>query len=429
MNQSKCFSFLLIIVLSALVVGCGDKSVTEIPALPDFDASTEKAVVKTIEEHHEALKSEPTFDNLREYAKVLQAHRHENLASKVYEQCLAMKEDFECFYLAGRILKRSEPKLSRDYLEKALKIREDYAPLYLDICECFDLVGQHEEAIVAAKKSLSLESSALGHFLLGRNLLAAKKAAEAIPSLERANLESPGQKSIMNLLVRAYSDTNQVPKAEAMAKKIAKENDNQSAIASRNPIMRAVLLKGRSYQSMLTRVVGALQAGRFDVALKAADERLKVKPEVSGNHALRGDAHHGLKRYALAVKDFEQAAELDAENALIRLKLSKSLVMVGRQEDAFKQVVKARQLDPKDPEARFYYAYHVWQKRPAAAEMELRVTLRYEPGHIEARTLLAKILFVLGRPIDARVEIDEILVRSPNNQRVINLREQYKDAR
>lgn len=423
--------FILSLVLLLLSLGaCSDTAKDmKLPPLPDFDDKTETAVVEAVNEYYDKLKADPGFETLREYGKVLQAHRREELAVEVYQQCLEYKEDFECLYLCGRMLVRKDPKRARAFLERALKLRQDFAPAYLEYCEALEILGEAEAAVAAARKAMDLDPSPLAYYSLGRNLLSANKAKEAVEYLEIADEKTPNQTSVLNLLARAYSMVGDKENAKRTTDRISRLKDEKGTFASNNSIMRSVLLKGRSYQSMQKRVVGALTARRYDKALLWANRRLAIKDDEAANYAFRADAYVGLKRYREAVADFEKAASLAPENALIQVKMSNALVLAGRPQDGFKAVLKARRLNPKDPVARYYFAMHTWQAKPQQAMKSLEMAVRYDPKYADARILMAKMFFVAKLAKRGRHQLALVLKDDPQNRRAQNLLNEYKDLK
>ena len=111
---------------------------------------------------------------------------------------------------------------------------------------------------------------------------------------------------------------------------------------------------------------------------------------------------------------------------MILVKLATAQVLNGNIPAGYRAIVKARRMAPKNPEVRYIYATHIWQKRPEDALRELEAALRYDPEHLDARVLRAKILFVLKRAGEARQEIRRILERDPGNARATGLLEQYR---
>ena len=165
------------------------------------------------------------------------------------------------------------------------------------------------------------------------------------------------------------------------------------------------------------------------MAHKWLKKRFAVKPNDASNFALRGDAYFGQGKYQEAVKDFEKAHELDDKNALMLVKLSSAYVMAGRIPDGKKAIIKARRLDPKDPDARFYYASHIWEKDPTNALKELDKAMKLDPSHKDAPVLMGKILFVLNRPAEAREILTKYLRENPGESRATSLMREYQNMR
>jgi tetratricopeptide (TPR) repeat protein len=198
------------------------------------------------------------------------------------------------------------------YLNKSLEIDPNYADAYFQLADAFRKSGMAEESATATRKFQELNASALdqkqrhtksqalyeqGNALLQKNDLA--KAYEAFKSA---------------------SDT--LPQFDAAFYRMAQleylQDDNSHALSH---IRQALELNPfeAEYYFVLSR---CLEDTDLHSALDAATKAVLLNGGVADFHGLLGDLHAASGEYALAVKSYRRAIELDPKNSEFRKRLA-----------------------------------------------------------------------------------------------------------
>ncbi|MEJ2371047.1 MAG: tetratricopeptide repeat protein [Gemmatimonadales bacterium] len=115
-------------------------------------------------------------------------------------------------------------------------------------------------------------------------------------------------------------------------------------------------------------------------AQAAAEEALRIDPELAAAHTSLGQFHQIAMRWDEARAAHERALELDPGNAIARQTYGSLLVMVGQAEEGLAQVRRAVELDPLSAQSRTAYAALLLYAREYAAAIEESArTLELEP--------------------------------------------------
>ncbi|MEJ2340880.1 MAG: hypothetical protein P8Y10_01625 [Gemmatimonadales bacterium] len=115
-------------------------------------------------------------------------------------------------------------------------------------------------------------------------------------------------------------------------------------------------------------------------AQAAAEEALRIDPELAAAHTSLGQLHQIAMRWDEARAAHERALELDPGNAIARQTYGSLLVMVGQAEEGLAQVRRAVELDPLSAQSRTAYAALLLYAREYAAAIEESArTLELEP--------------------------------------------------
>ncbi len=111
-----------------------------------------------------------------------------------------------------------------------------------------------------------------------------------------------------------------------------------------------------------------------------------------------------------AEERFNKAIDLNPQYALAHQWYANYLNAMGRQDEAMGEISIARNLDPLSPIINRDVAWHLFfQRKYADAVTQLQLTLKMDPGHEPARTLLARALAGLHRYPEALQELQRPL--------------------
>ncbi len=97
-----------------------------------------------------------------------------------------------------------------------------------------------------------------------------------------------------------------------------------------------------------------LLAGRWEQAIAAANESIRLEPDSAGVFALRGRAYYGLGDTPRAIQDYDRAIELAPDDFEAYYDRAVALESLGETELAHADQKKARDLDPARGQAYLY---------------------------------------------------------------------------
>jgi len=102
-------------------------------------------------------------------------------------------------------------------------------------------------------------------------------------------------------------------------------------------------------QEFFDQTLSAFDAGKFDEALKAADEAIAASPEADQRAAawyMKGVSHESLGNLPDAIAAYTEASRLDSSQAQTWFRLSKLFIVTGQFPDALDAVNKAIEVEP-----------------------------------------------------------------------------------
>jgi len=149
------------------------------------------------------------------------------------------------------------------------------------------------------------------------------------------------------------------------------------------------------------------------LALAAAQEALRLDPELAEAHAALGHLQHRWRYdWEAAEASFRRAIELDPNYASAHHWLAELLAELGRREEALAMARRAVELDPLAPIEQGVLAnIYVFTGDPEAALTVGRELLRSFPDFVAGHLFLADAYTALGRHEEALVEVRESTVR------------------
>ena len=173
--------------------------------------------------------------------------------------------------------------------------------------------------------------------------------------LDSLSLQDPNSFEINSLLVELYLRTNNFQQALDICDQMAKENKKAVVL----------LLRGQAYTAM----------GNYDLAQKDYDDAVNMEPNNADTFEARGLFYRTVGQYDSAFKDLEKAYQLQLSNIDIIKYMLNSLTDMNNPQDVWKcqQLLKHALINyPKEPELLWYKA------RLLIAEDKLPSTIRAE---------------------------------------------------
>jgi len=154
-----------------------------------------------------------------------------------------------------------------------------------------------------------------------------------------------------------------------------------------------------------------------DRAFAEAERAIELDPNVSEGYAARAQVRIYDRDWPAAERDFRRAIELNPNDATARQWYAEYLACMGRLDEAFEQVGRARELDPLSL-AVLTQAGNVlvYARRYEEAERRYREALELDPAFSVARFKLMELYQALGRHDEA---LDELAQVGPTHKKTV----------
>jgi len=183
-----------------------------------------------------------------------------------------------------------------------------------------------------------------------------------------------------------------------------------------NALLRATDLQPNNLPAQLELGHLLLRAREFKRAQERADIVLRQNIRNAEARVLMADAYAGMGDYTAALRDMQEAIELDpkrAQSYLANARIQAAARQIEAAEASFKQ---AAQLDPKSVDVRldmgnFYAQQHRWQE----SEDQIRRAIELDPQSPQTRAVLSRLFIVQGRKADAEQVLREAKKALPDN--------------
>lgn len=413
-------TFILAVALLALgagayflVVGLPGRA-SKAPPPPEL-SGVEEAVAQKILSAHEVLASSPTEENWAQYGKVLIVHGHGEEAARAFLVAAKLADDpFEHYYHAGIALKHTEPAETLRFFEKALRYRGGYMPLRVFLGESYLAMGRLEDARAQFEAACKLESTShcllgLGRVALGRNDLPG-----AIAFLEQARKTAPRHREVLASLATAYQRAGSADKAR-QASNEARQADERTLLA--DPILNKGGDHAVSYHAFHTRAQNFFASERYDEALFSIEKALKVRPNYPDGLFLRAKILVKAGQLERAGRSFDEYLAVRRDPRGLHAKVL-CLYQLGKFLEALPLLEEIYALDPEYIEARYLLAALLFQAgRATEGESHVKFVIQRQPRMAKARVLYARFLLEHGRKAEAEIEAKKALEYEPGNQR------------
>jgi tetratricopeptide (TPR) repeat protein len=228
----------------------------------------------------------------------------------------------------GRALEHQEQwnDALRQY-QKALAADSTYVPALTALGTLYLLdKSKTPLAIDILSRAVALQPSAAAHLGLGRALLRAGRAAEAVPHLETAVQSDPGIETKLEL-GRAYLAADQIDKAEPLYADVDVAIDAKA---------EDFLALGNAYSKVK----------KYDEARTAVGKALEKDPQLSEAYYRLGVIDLLTKNYESAITNFQKKLEIDPKSAATHMNLGVAYQSLGKREEALNAYREATRQAP-----------------------------------------------------------------------------------
>lgn len=251
-------------------------------------------------------------------------------------------------------------------------------------------LGQSEKAIDSLRKAVDLDPrSTKSHEALGEALFQSDRFQEAIPHLERAQRDDPGNFNLSYTLAVAYA-------------RIDQPNKSASLVAD--------MLKGRENSPELHLALARIdrETQRLREAIEEAQVALELNPRLPLAHYEMGLAYVRLDRTDKACLEFQEEVKGNPTSHQAYYALAQCEMTVGQD---FRQAVRDFQkviaLRPSHVDSYFGLAKaNLKLGDLPEAERMIQTAIELSPQRGDAHYLLAQILQKAGRSAEARHEFE-----------------------
>jgi tetratricopeptide (TPR) repeat protein len=235
------------------------------------------------------------------------------------------------FVKGKRLYSKGDYKGAAEAYERSVSSDPKFARGYVELGSAYRGLEDYAQAEKAFAKAVSIEEDSCAQCGLGMVYHLQHKNREAEAALKRAIELNPGDECAFYQLGSLYYD----------------EERYQEAIQA---FLTETLLRpragtyhfiGNSYR----------YTGKFDEAVSAYRDALRLNPEYKRVFVDLGHAYYGLGRYREAINAYRQAIEADSGNVDARVALGLSELRHGDVDAGLEQYQIVQKLDPERAEA------------------------------------------------------------------------------
>jgi tetratricopeptide (TPR) repeat protein len=367
-----------------------EKTVAVQPPQVDLSSAETQVATKIEKLRNEVIQNSNSSEAWGKLAMNLDVHDFKQQAIFCYQQAVAMAhENFNWAYYCAIALADAGSSESLNWFERSIKIKNDYAPLYVRYGNALFDSGRLEDSSKAYQRAIEINPLTI-YALIGqaRIQLARNNLQECESYLNQALAINQNIGEIHGLLSELYRRRNEIEKAEQetrlanqLPKKAALNDAIYSELASEGVSSTWYETRGRAY----------LESGRYADAERELRAALKVRPEFRIYDAL-GLALQNEGKMEEAIQQHRRALELNPSNAIAWNNLASALFATGKMKEA---IESAEQGQRRDPSLAFSYV-NLGRFYEASGDIEKAINtyregLKRNPGHTRLQQNLARI--------------------------------------
>lgn len=322
-------------------------------------------------------------------------------------------------------------------LERSLQIRPDKLQALLDRASALDMIGLDDEALLCANEALKIDAAcASAWFRIGVIRHGRECFDEAIADYDRALKRSPEDTTALGNKAMALRSLGRLKEALSVITNPVRINDQQMP-------------------NLACKVGLLIDLERHQEALEAVDPALKHGAAGVWWRIIQGDAYYDLARYAEADIAYDQALDIEPENAEALADKGWVARQQGRDEDALRyfehvlvitptnvQAAQQRaaalyrldrysealaayerllELDPNDSHLWYFKGVSLYELgHPNAAVFAFKLATQLDPDDVDTWHWLGFTLKKLNRPDEAAEAYQHALALDANNGKAWN---------
>ena len=406
-----------LVLLSQILIGCGEKSGTERPVPVPVMDGVEPQVVARIHELADRVREQQDRASWLDYARTLHIHDTHSEAMIAYEQVVAKSEGrdrFEPLYLMGIVRLNSDREAAIQTFRRAIEVRNDDVPCLVRLGSALEELGRDDEALTAYRTAAEATSeSSFVELGLGRIALRAGNHDTARRHLRRALRLNPDHREARAALAQALAASGH--SAEARRER-AKTGDIQTETSMPDALMYKVLEAGVSFQALDRLAIRSFQVGDLNQALIYIDRALAIRPDAMKSLHRRGVYLAQLGRFAEAVAPLRRVVDNEPKNADARNMLGSSLFKLKKPFEAKRFLEEALALRPSHRETLYNLAV-VMRGIDRKESLRLLTRLRRKHPKHQGGLYLRGVFYVEANKKQQAINaFEELLVVNPRHE-------------
>jgi protein O-GlcNAc transferase len=325
-----------------------------------------KIPIKILKAHRKTVEPSPQYDLVALFNQGLVMHQQGQLAQakQIYMEVLAKQPDYyDALHLMGVIaLQSHNPMLALELIDKAIKIKLDYAEAWNNRGYAFNDLKRHEKALASYDRAIAIKPDyAEAWNNRGNTLNQLELYEEALASYDRAIAIKPDYAEAWNnrgntlnqlkLYEKALANCDGALEikpdyAEAWINRGYALNGLQRYELALASYDRAIEIKPDYDEVWSNRGVVLNELKRYELALASYDRAIEIKPDYAEAWSNRGDTLNDLKRYEEALANCDRAIEIKPDYAEAWSNRGNALIDLKRYEEALASYCRAIEIKP-----------------------------------------------------------------------------------
>jgi putative PEP-CTERM system TPR-repeat lipoprotein len=351
----------------------------------------------------------------------LQKHRKDRAAALITLDRIikANPRDIEAQYQKGLLY------IENGDIEKAIALSHELTKDYPDRPEGHRLQGfafffkkQYSDVIAPLQKSLLQQPNASAYYMLGLTHYYRQESEQAVNQLQKALDLQPTLTRARVHLAMIFLKKKRLDDALREAKN-AVARDSDSALAHNilgsaylakgdhgegiAELNRALVLDPSLVEAHVKKGLLAMKRGRGRQAELELAAAVRIKPAAQDARRILALYYINRREPAKAIKVLKKGIRGGHADAVTYYLMAESYLQQKNVNEARKQFIKAKEVDPKYELAYLKLAsIYFMQQKQAQGVQELRTLVEYAPNNVQALLLLASFAEINGEESDAR---------------------------
>jgi tetratricopeptide (TPR) repeat protein len=322
--------------------------------------------------------------------------------------------------VGDQAMAQGQPQLAVEQYLKCLPLGQPSFKTLSNLGMAYAGLNQFDQAIRFYGQALALD---LGNpqvrFNLGLAYFKTKRPAEAAKEFGRSLMSDPNNMRALELMAMCHFQLKEFELAAYEAELVLKTEPQENSASF---LLGSSLLHLGAYHEAIRLIYSSIEKSdspdahvmlgqallgvkAFAQALKEFQQAESMAADLEGIHSLLGTALAGVGNPSLAIAEFEKALEKNPDDFEANYYLGRLKLLSNEPDKAKVYLAKADSLRPGDPSVDYEYAVLAMQARdyPKAESLLTRIVQKV-PDYLDAHVLLAEVYFHLHRTDEGKRE-------------------------